>query len=87
MTQAYLDWASEDTKLERRTGNTLAGHLLGSPSLLTPASSPSKDKGGGDEESHVGSMLLPRVTPGDWMRRGMLAERLYHEEQAMVAYR
>lgn len=30
---------------------------------------------------------LPVLSAGDWMRRGLLAERLYHDIEALQAYR
>ena len=30
---------------------------------------------------------LPMLSPGDWMRRGLLAERLFHDDKALLAYR
>ena len=35
----------------------------------------------------AGGFVPPHLPAGDWLRRGLLAERLFHDAQALLAYR
>ncbi len=39
------------------------------------------------EDAKQRASSVPTLPPGDWMRRGLLAERLYHDSEALLAYR
>eukprot|EP00798_Chlamydomonas_sp_ICE-L_P020814 gene20814-27649_t len=86
--QAYMDWKAQDTDLAKTpTANSVAGILLGLPA--SEACIP----GGVPEQmlqvdtSGLPLPPLPDLSQGDWMRRGLLAERLYHDADALLAYR
>jgi hypothetical protein len=70
---------SADAEAVRRSKSTVAAHVLALPSeaaLVMEGSSSAELK-----------KLGMGLTAGDWMRRGLLAERLYHDSHALLAFR
>jgi hypothetical protein len=82
--QAYMEWKLRDQELVLSKGQSHAGLLLGLPvhedAEILPESSLSP-------RSPTSLNSLPSLTANDWMRRGALAERLYHDGEALLAYR
>ena len=87
--QAYMEWKAQDADLFKSPrANSVAGALLNLPpsEAGVPGGAPL-----GPPKAHnsAGPPLppLPVLLQGDWMRRGLLAERLYHDADALLAYR
>ncbi|KAF5835786.1 hypothetical protein DUNSADRAFT_6875 [Dunaliella salina] len=79
--QAYIEWKAQDSELLRLTGKSLAELTLELPAELLPSSSVSS------RSVADASAGLPSLPPGEWLQRGLLAERLCHDADALLAYR
>jgi hypothetical protein len=91
------------TKLPLQCGSTMTelvlSHVTGSAAAAAspaPAASPSQpvraEQGSAgpsrvQDKAALGHAAAAASSAGDWMRRGLLAERLYHDAEALAAYR
>jgi hypothetical protein len=71
-----MEWKLLDQEVVAAKGQGHAALLLGEPlpASFTPAPG-SRD------------IRLPTLTALDWMRRALLAERLFHDDEALLAYK
>jgi hypothetical protein len=71
-----MEWKLLDQELVAAKGVSHAALLLGEepPASFAPAPS-SRD------------VRVPTLTALDWMRRALLAERLFHDDEALLAYK
>eukprot|EP00200_Dunaliella_tertiolecta_P019446 CAMPEP_0202402262 /NCGR_PEP_ID=MMETSP1128-20130828/4106_1 /ASSEMBLY_ACC=CAM_ASM_000463 /TAXON_ID=3047 /ORGANISM="Dunaliella tertiolecta, Strain CCMP1320" /LENGTH=952 /DNA_ID=CAMNT_0049006267 /DNA_START=179 /DNA_END=3037 /DNA_ORIENTATION=+ len=79
--QAYIEWKAQDSELLRLTGKSLAELTLELPGDVLPHS-PAGNRSGAEVPQS-----LPNLPPGEWLQRGLLAERLCHDADALLAYR
>jgi hypothetical protein len=71
-----MEWKLLDQEVVAAKGLTHAALLLGEQ----PPESFQLPPGARD-------IRLPTLTALDWMRRGLLAERLFHDDEALLAYK
>jgi hypothetical protein len=71
-----MEWKLLDQEVAAAKGLTHAALLLGEQ----PPKSFQPPPGTRD-------IRLPTLTALDWMRRGLLAERLFHDDEALLAYK
>jgi len=76
--QAFREWRLLDQALQRSRGLTLAGALLGLP--------PRFPGGGAAPPGPPPAVATPTLSPLDWMRRGLLAERLGNRREAIQCH-
>lgn len=81
----YTELRRIDRRLRARTGRTQAETIMGTDE--ENYSLGSGDEGVDDGWSSGLGSALPKSTSGDWMRRGMLCERLERIPEAEQAYR
>lgn len=75
--QGFREWRMLDQALQRAKGQTLAGLVLGLDPQFPEDATP---------QEAIANLNVPTLTSLDWMRRGMLAERLCNQREAMQAY-